>query len=91
MTTIAAPLIIDEQFLAHSVHEAAGKLNGDGSEFVLDFSSVHRIDSGGITAIESLACKADDAAVTVVLKGVTADVYKALKLVKLAARVSFTN
>lgn len=55
----------------------------------MDFSSVGRIDSSAIRALEGFADAADDKGVKVVLCGVNVDVYKVLKLVKLGSRLSF--
>ena len=84
-------LEIDGNRVAHALQEALGKLDGAGSEVVLDFSSVHRIDSSALMALESLAQAAGDKTSKVMLRGVNADVYKVLKLVRLARRFSFLN
>ena len=68
---------------------ALEKLGSGESEVVLDFSSVRRIDGNALQAIEKLAAIAGDKAANVVLCGVNVDVYKVLKLAKLAARFSF--
>jgi anti-anti-sigma regulatory factor len=72
-----------------ALEEALTRLDSAGSELVLDFSSVRRIDAGALGALEKLAGNADERAVKVVLCGVHADVYKVLKLIKLAGRFSF--
>jgi len=56
-------------------HEAAG---------VLDFSDVQRIDTSGVQALEKLADQT-------VLRGVNTNVYKVLKLLKLAPRFRFVE
>jgi len=58
---------------------------------VLDFSSVRRVDPSAVRAMEGFADTADDKAVKVALRGVNVDVYKVLKLVKLASRFSFVS
>ncbi len=58
---------------------------------MLDFSSVRRIDSTALRALEEFARLADEKAVKVVLCGVNVDVYKVLKLVKLTRQFSFVN
>ena len=57
----------------------------------MDFSSVRRIDSNALVAMEELAGMADQKAVKVVLRGVNVDIYRVLKLMKLAPRFSFLN
>lgn len=83
--------IIDEQHAISALQEAGEKLNPADREAVLDFSSVRRVDSNALRAMEEFARIADEKAVKVVLRGVNVDVYKVLKLVKLARRFSFAN
>ncbi len=66
------------------VPEAAEKLDSAAGEVVLDFSSVGRIDSSTPRAMEEFLRVADDKGVKAVLCGVSVDVYKVLKLAKLA-------
>ena len=91
MATIAVFLNIDEERIVPALQEAGGNLDGSPGEAVLDFSSVRRIDSSGLRALEEFARIADEKAVKVVLRGVNVDVYKVLKLVKLTRRFSFVN
>jgi anti-anti-sigma regulatory factor len=91
MSTIPVFVNIDEQRMVPALQEAAVNLDGRPGEIVLDFSSVCRIDSGALRALEDLARVADDKAVKIVLRGVNIDVYKVLKLVKLTQRFSFVN
>jgi anti-anti-sigma regulatory factor len=58
-------------------------------EVVLDFSSVRRVDPSALRALEELARVADEKAVTLELRGVSVNVYKVLKLAKLAPRFLF--
>ena len=53
------------------------------------FLRVLRVDPSAMRAMEEFANAADDKAVKVALRGVNVDVYKVLKLVKLASRFSF--
>ena len=69
--------------------EAVEKVNSAASEVVLDFSSVPRIDSNVVRAMEELAGLADGRSVKIVLRGVNMDIYKVLKLMRLAQRFSF--
>jgi anti-anti-sigma regulatory factor len=81
-------LKIDGEHVVHALQEALKKLDGAGGEVVLDFSSVHRIDARALRALEDLAGTVDGEA-KVALYGVNIDVYKVLKLMKLAPRFSF--
>jgi anti-anti-sigma regulatory factor len=66
-----------------TLQEALEKLDSAKGELVLDFSSVRRIDSSELRALENLANVAEEKSVKVALSGVNVDVYKVLKLVKL--------
>ena len=92
MSTNTRWLEVDGDRVAHALQEAQealGKLNGATGEVVLDFSSEHRIDPSALRAMETLASTADGKVAKVVLRGVNVDVYKVLKLTKLAPRFSF--
>lgn len=87
----AVLLSVDEHSLCSSLQKAAECLNSDQHEVTLDFSSVRRIDSAGLRALEEFVQKADDKKVKVALRGVNIDLYKCLKLVRLTRRFSFVN
>jgi anti-anti-sigma regulatory factor len=91
MDSIAVWTKIDGERVADALQETGEKLNGAQGEVVLDFSSVRRIDSHALRAMEALAGSADEKNIKVVLRGVNIDIYKVLKLVKLAPRFSFLN
>jgi anti-anti-sigma regulatory factor len=91
MAMIAVFLNIDEMRVIPALREAGEKMDGTEGEAVLDFSSVLRIDSGAVRAMEDLVRLADQKTVKVVLRGVNVDVYKVLKLVKLSRRFTFVN
>lgn len=91
MATIAEFLSIDEQRIVPALQEAGENLDGAHREAVLDFSSVRRIDSNALRALEEFACIAKEKEIRVVLRGVNVDVYKVLKLVQLTRRFSFVN
>ena len=57
----------------------------------LDFSSVRRLDTGGLRALEDFVGAADGKTVKVTLRGVNVDVYKVLKLARLSSRFSIVN
>jgi anti-anti-sigma regulatory factor len=77
--------------LNETLEQAFRNLDGAARELVLDFSSVRRIDAGGIGSLEKLAAAADAKSVKVALQGVDVNIYKVLKLVKLTPRFSFSN
>jgi len=91
MATIAVFLVVDEQHASSALQEAAERLDGKGGEVVLDFSSVRRMDSFGLRALERFAQAAEEKQVKVVLRGVNVTLYRTLKLVKLAQRFSFAS
>jgi anti-anti-sigma regulatory factor len=91
MAIIAVFLNIDEQRVALALKEAGEKLDSAEGEALLDFSSVRRIDSSALRAMEEFARITDEKAIKVVLRGVNVDVYKVLKLVRLTQRFSFVN
>jgi anti-anti-sigma regulatory factor len=71
--------------------EDAGQALAAGAPVGLDFSSIKRIDAVGVSALEQLAARAQDRGVPVTLRAVNPAIYKALKLVRLTPRFSFTN
>jgi anti-anti-sigma regulatory factor len=91
MTMIPVLLTMDEKRIVPALQEAGVQLDGTKGEAVLDFSSVRRIDSNALRAMEEFVGIADDQGVKVVLCGVSVGVYKVLKLAKLASRFSFTS
>jgi len=91
MTKIAVSYTINGDNVAQALDDAREKLNSAEGEVLLDFSAVRRIDPRGIRAIEDLAGAADAKSVKVALSGVNVDVYKVLKLARLATRFSFVN
>jgi len=91
MAMMAVWLKIDEERVVQALQEAGEKLDSVEGEVVLDFSSVRRVDPSAVRAMEGFADTADDKAVKVALRGVNVDVYKVLKLVKLASRFSFVS
>jgi len=84
-------LSVDETRVVPALREAGEKLDGTEGEVALDVSSVHRIDSSALGALEELACIADAKNVKVALRSINVEVYKVLKLVKLTRRFSFVN
>jgi anti-anti-sigma regulatory factor len=82
-------LNVDERDLGPALREAGEKLDGAEGEVVLDFSTVRRIDAGALQTMSELAGAARNRDVKVVLRGVNVDVYKVLKLMRLAGRFAF--
>ena len=82
---------VNGENLAQVLDDIGAKLAGSEGNMVLDFSNVRRIDPAGLRAFEDLAATADEKAVKIVLHGVNVDIYKVLKLARLAARFSFVN
>ncbi|MGB8011611.1 MAG: STAS domain-containing protein [Terriglobales bacterium] len=91
MAKIAAWPKIDEKHVVQTLQDAKNELDSAGTEVALDFSSVHRIDAIALRALEEFAGIAESKGVKVVLRGVNVNVYKVLKLMKLASRFSFVS
>ena len=91
MAMIPGRLNIDEQRAMPVLQEIMEKLDNTDGEVVLDFSSVGRIDSAVLRALDEFVSVADVKDVKVVLCGVNVGVYKVLKLTKLASRLTFTS
>ena|SRR5208337_1610801 len=89
MTSFSVWPKADGETIVQALQEAREKLDSAEGDVLLDFSSVRRINPSGLRVMEKLAGIADDKAVKVVLRGVTVDIYKVLKLVKLTSRFSF--
>lgn len=77
--------------LADSLLQAKKKLEGADGEMILDFSHVPRIDSEALKAMVDLAGAAETKKAKLILRGVNVDVYKVLKLMKLASRFSYLD
>jgi anti-anti-sigma regulatory factor len=91
MAVIAVWLKVDEGRVVQALQEAEEKLDSVEGEVALDLSSVRRIDSNALRAMEEFAGIADSKGVRVVLRGVDVGVYKVIKLVNLASRFSFVS
>jgi ABC-type transporter Mla MlaB component len=91
MSTMTVFLKIDEGRLVSGLQEAVCSLDSAAGDVVLDLSTVQRIDSGGLRALEDLIRAADQKALVVTLRGLNIDVYKVLKLLKLTQRLSFLS
>jgi anti-anti-sigma regulatory factor len=71
-----------------TLRDAAKNLNAETS---LDFSSVARLDTAGLRALEDLADAAEAKSVKPTLRGINVAAYKVLKLTKLTRRFSFVD
>jgi anti-anti-sigma regulatory factor len=89
MSMNAVCLKADEKSVAAAIHEARAQLSE--GEVLLDFSAVRRIDTAGLRALEDLATAAGEKGATVTLRGLNIDVYKVLKVAKVASKLKFTN
>jgi len=91
MSTMTVFLKGDEECVVSRLQEAACSLDGVAGEVVLDLSTIRRIDSVGLRALEDLIRAADEKALKITLRGVSVDVYKVLKLLRLTQRFSFLS
>jgi anti-anti-sigma regulatory factor len=91
MATNMVSLKIDADKLSSGLTQAADLLGNGDDELVLDFSSVQRIDTVGLKALEQLVAQAEERKTRLVLQGVNVDLYKVLKLYKLAPRVTIVH
>ena len=73
------------------IQEAVEKVNRGESEVILDFSSILRIDTNEVGALEELAGLADARSAKVVLRAVNLDIYRVLKQLKLTQRFTFVT
>lgn len=89
METNAVWVKVDGKGLAKACAEAREGLAGTPAEVVMDFSSVQRIDSSALRAMESLADSVDGKGTKLVLSNVNIGIYKVLKLMKLAPRFAY--
>ena len=91
MATIAVMLKIEGEGVVRALRQAGEKLDATNGQLVLDFSSVGRIDPAALAAMEEFASIADGRGVKLALRGINIEVYKVLKLAKLASRFSFLS
>jgi anti-anti-sigma regulatory factor len=89
MATNAVWVKVDGERVVKAFEEAREKLANAHDEVVVDFSSVHRIDSSALRAMEDIAEAGDGQGTKVVLRGVNINIYKVLKLMKLTPRFAF--
>jgi anti-anti-sigma regulatory factor len=91
MPITTLPIKIEAERVEDCVLKACADLSSIHAEPVLDFSCVRRVDAKAVRAMEELARLAEVQNVKIGLRGVNVEIYKVLKLVKLAPRFSFLN
>ncbi len=74
-----------------SLLQAKEQLCGTATEMVMDLSAVRRIDPEVIKQLEELVSVAKSRKIRLVLRGVSVDIYKVLKLMKLSAQFSYVD
>jgi anti-anti-sigma regulatory factor len=89
METNAVWVKVEGKGVVQAFEDARERLANDDAEVVVDLSSVNRIDSGSLRALEGVADAGEGKGTRVVLRGVNIDIYKVLKLVKLSPRFAF--
>lgn len=81
--------VVDEKQFMALLDAACAKL-GDGTiEIDVDCSSVMRVDAGALNALQGLAESAESKGTRITLRGVNVELYKVLKVMRLARRFSF--
>jgi anti-anti-sigma regulatory factor len=91
MTTIADAYKVDSEQVAQALAEARERLNHAEGDVTLDFSGVRRIDPKWLEAMGDLAAAAEEKSVKITVRGLNVNVYKVLKLARLAARFKIEN
>ncbi len=91
MATVAVMFKIDGERVAAALQQASEKLDNANGQLVLDFSAVCRVDPGALAGLEELAGMAEGRGVKLALRGVNIEIYKVLKLARLAPRFSFLS
>jgi ABC-type transporter Mla MlaB component len=89
--TVAIVLKMEESTAASTLLENRAGLGACGADVVLDFAAMRRIDTATVAALQEFSRAASQQNVRMVLRGVSVDIYKVLKLVKLTAPLSFVN
>ena len=82
---------IEGAHVTESLRAIGEKLQASDDELVLDFAAVRNLNPGALSALGELATAAQEKNIRLVLRAVNIDVYKVLKLAKLAARMAFLN
>ena len=77
--------------LVAALQAACEKVESMEGDMILDFSSVQRVDPAALSALSDFADSADERSVNIVLRGANVDVYRVLKLARLAERFSLVS
>src|SRR5262249_26318103 len=77
--------------LSRTLRLAADRIDSACGELYLDFTPVRRVAAGELRDLTALVTLAENKAIPVVLGSVNVDVYRVLKLMKLAPRIEFRN
>ena len=88
MGTVAMLVNLEDGTLAAALEEVSGRLENGGRHLVLDFSSVERLSTAEVHAIDEFTRTADEKGVKVIIRGLDVELYRALKLAKLPVRLS---
>jgi anti-anti-sigma regulatory factor len=91
MTIMTELVVIDPKDIAQSLADVRKTLDGAETDVVLDFCEVQRIDPKGLGAMEDLIATAEAKSVRIALRGLNVNVYKVLKLARLAGRFRILN
>ena len=91
MTTTAEWLKVDAERMPEVLQDCDSKLDASAGEVLLDFSAVRRVDPAALQALDRLLIRASEKGLPVILRAVNVEIYKVIKLAKLAPRVSFAN
>lgn len=89
MGTNALWVKVDGNRVVHAVQAARESLDGGQAEVMLDFSSVQRLETDALSAMEALAQAIDGKGTKVVLSNVSVPAYKVLKLMNLTSHFEF--
>jgi anti-anti-sigma regulatory factor len=84
-------LKLEKGTAAAALQDARAGFEGAPGEAVVDVSAIQRMDAGAVEALDALVSEAEGKAIKVILSGVNPEIYRVLKLVKLAPRVSFVD
>lgn len=83
--------VIDEEHLATQLKEIGAALAGGGPEILLDFFLAQSLNPADVEALEELSTAATASSTKIVLRGVSVEMYKVLKLAGLADKFLFID
>jgi anti-anti-sigma regulatory factor len=90
-TVKASSFVTNEEYIAKQLNDIREQLPTEGPEVLLDFFLAQSFDPASIRALEELAGAADSVSAKIVLRGVSVEMYKVLKLAGLCERFSFID